>query len=90
MIGLLPVAPYTQHSIQLQPGDVFVGFTDGISEAMNTVDDEWGEERLAETVRGCLEKPPKDVVEVIMTAADAFCAGAKQHDDMTLVVVKIL
>jgi sigma-B regulation protein RsbU (phosphoserine phosphatase) len=90
VIGLLPVAPYAQQSIQLEKGDVFVGFTDGISEAMNTADEEWGEEKLADTVQACLERHPKDVVDVVMAAADAFCAGAKQHDDMTLVVLKVV
>jgi sigma-B regulation protein RsbU (phosphoserine phosphatase) len=90
VIGLLPVAPYAQQSIALRPGDVFVGYTDGISEAMNTADEEWGEEKLAETVRACLDRSPQDVVTAIMAAADAFCAGAKQHDDMTLIVLKVV
>ena len=47
MVGLLENAQYEQGSVRLSPGDVLVAFTDGISEAMNLDDEEWGEERIA-------------------------------------------
>ncbi len=50
MVGLLEEARYEQGSVQLRPGDILVAFTDGISEAMNLADDEWGEERLMESM----------------------------------------
>jgi len=90
VIGLLPAAEYSQCTLPLQAGDVLVGFTDGISEAMNPEDEEWGEERMAEAVRACLGLHPKEVVERVLAAADAFARGAKQHDDMTLVVVRLV
>ena len=46
MIGLLPACGYEQGSVTLEQGDLLVAFTDGISEAMNADDEEWGEERL--------------------------------------------
>jgi len=90
VIGLLPSAEYRQCGLGLQPGDVLVGYTDGISEAMNPEDEEWGEDRLADAVRACLGLHPKDVVHRVLAAADAFARGAKQHDDMTLVVVRVV
>jgi phosphoserine phosphatase RsbU/P len=91
VIGLLPSAAYQQFAIDLRPGDLLVGYTDGISEAMNPDDEEWGEERMAEAVRTtCLGLHPKEVVERLMAAADGFVHGAKQHDDMTLVVVRVV
>ena len=69
-------------------GDIFVAFTDGISEAMNNADEEWGEEQLAETVRACDSLAASDIISRVMQAADTFVAGAKQHDDMTLVVLR--
>ena len=58
---------------------------------MNPDEEEWGEERMAETVRTtCLGLHPKEVVARLMSAADGFAHGAKQHDDMTLVVVRVV
>jgi phosphoserine phosphatase RsbU/P len=68
---------------------VIVLFTDGISEAMNAQDEEWGEENLIRTVRGAGATAPMTVVEEVFRAADAFAAGTPQHDDMTLVVLGI-
>ena len=69
------------------PGDILIAFTDGISEAMNAAEEEWGEERLIHTVKSCLSLPPGEIIKCIMRTADTFVAGAKQNDDMTLVVV---
>jgi len=88
VVGLLENFPYQQDSILLAPGDVFIAFTDGISEAMNSADEEWGEAQLIETVEHCAALCPSEMITRIMQAADAFVAGAKQHDDMTLVVLR--
>ncbi len=90
VVGLLESFPYQQEKIQMHPGDLLIAFTDGISEAMNAADDEWGEERLAEAVKTCANCSAREILEHLMQAADAFAAGAKQHDDMTLVVLKVL
>jgi sigma-B regulation protein RsbU (phosphoserine phosphatase) len=50
VIGLLPSCVYAQGTVTLEKGDVLVAFTDGISEAMNAGEEEWGEERLAAAV----------------------------------------
>jgi len=60
-------------------------FTDGISEAMDTADEEWGEERLIEAVRQRLDLSAEQMLRHFLAAADTFAVGAKQHDDMTLV-----
>src|SRR5579884_4305298 len=88
VVGLFRPARYTEASVGAAPGDILVLFTDGISEAMNAADDEWGEERLVEAVKSCRTRPPAEMIDVIMAAADAFVAGAPQHDDMTLIVLK--
>jgi phosphoserine phosphatase RsbU/P len=64
-------------------------FTDGISESMNAAYDEWGEDELARAARECLSLSPSDAIARIMQAADQFAGGAPQHDDMTLVVMKV-
>ncbi len=88
VVGLLENFPYQQASLRIDPGDVFIAFTDGISEAMNQADEEWGEDELIATVQRCNGVSPADMIPRIMQAADAFVSGAKQHDDMTLVVLR--
>jgi len=89
VVGLLPRFPYQQGTISLQPGDVLVAFTDGISEAMNSADEEWGEEELLKAIRACQQLPAQEMIPVLLRNADAFVNGAPQHDDMTLVIVKL-
>ena len=89
VIGLMPVASFDQGTITLEPGDVFVGYTDGISEAMNAADDEWGEENMIDCVLPSRELAAMPLIERLMVSADAFVAGAPQHDDMTIVVARL-
>jgi sigma-B regulation protein RsbU (phosphoserine phosphatase) len=87
VVGLLETFPYEQSAVTIAPSDVFIAFTDGISEAMNAADEEWGEAQLVETVKQCGGLGPSQIIARVMQAADRFVAGAKQHDDMTLVVL---
>jgi sigma-B regulation protein RsbU (phosphoserine phosphatase) len=90
VVGLLPTAEYVQCALDLRARDLLVGFTDGLSEALSVGDEEWGEERLIHEASACLELHPSEAVERIVTAVDAFSSGAPQHDDMTLVVLRML
>ncbi|HEY4050885.1 MAG TPA: SpoIIE family protein phosphatase [Acidobacteriaceae bacterium] len=89
VVGLLPEASYQQCVLTMQPGDVLVGYTDGISEAMNHQDEEWGEDRMIAKAMSCVQLPAQQMLESLFDAADAFASGAPQHDDMTLVLMKI-
>jgi sigma-B regulation protein RsbU (phosphoserine phosphatase) len=89
VIGLIPDCIFEQAVVKVSPGDELVIFTDGVSEAMNRDLEEWGETRLAETVRKSTTLAAPGLIAAIMSAADAFAAGAPQHDDMTLVVARI-
>ncbi|HMG03456.1 MAG TPA: SpoIIE family protein phosphatase [Edaphobacter sp.] len=93
VIGLLPEVPYTEANVSLQPGDVLIAFTDGISEAMNAAEDEWGEERMVAAARALLDRlegaTSRQLIQDILKAADQFTGGAPQHDDMTLLVGRI-
>jgi sigma-B regulation protein RsbU (phosphoserine phosphatase) len=90
VVGLLQHTFYAQGSFTLEPGDLVFAFTDGISEAMNAQDEEWGEECLLEVAKTCGGLSAAESVSRIMAAAHAFTAGAPQHDDMTLVVLHVL
>jgi sigma-B regulation protein RsbU (phosphoserine phosphatase) len=89
VIGLFKPSKYSQASIALEPGDVLTLFTDGISESMNAADDEWGEDNLLEAIRRCRRLCAGDMLVELMREADAFAAGAPQHDDMTVMVFKL-
>lgn len=88
VIGLLPYR-YQRGMFSLETGDLVILFTDGVSESMNPRSEEWGENRLIEFVKAFHGLPALDTMRQIMTAAEAFAAGASQHDDMTLVVLRI-
>jgi len=86
VVGLMRAASWMQGRVNLESGDLLVAFTDGISEAMNHADDEWGEERLIEAARAMRGAPAKEILDHIVRSADGFVAGAPQYDDMTLIV----
>lgn len=89
VIGLLPNASYEQASVGLHPGDVLLIYTDGISEAMNSRDEEFGEDRLQSLVAANLRLSAVELQRLILAEIERFVAGAPQHDDMTLVVAKV-
>jgi sigma-B regulation protein RsbU (phosphoserine phosphatase) len=89
VVGLLPAVGYSMEPCQLQPGDIFVGYTDGISEAMNEQDEEWEEERFIAAARAVANDASKAMIEGIFRRADAFTGAAKQYDDMTLLAMKL-
>jgi sigma-B regulation protein RsbU (phosphoserine phosphatase) len=88
VIGLLPQR-YERGVFAHEPEDLVVLFTDGVSESMNARDEEWGEERLIELAKTCQALPPLEAVRRILAAAQTFAGGAPQHDDMTLVVLRV-
>ena len=89
VIGLLPEATYEQDSLLLHPGDVLLAYTDGISEAMNSAEEEWGEEAMTLAAQKNCEGTVEDIVKAIFAAADTFAGNASQHDDMTVLVMKV-
>ena len=90
VVGLFPQGCYKQDSVVLEAGDLLILYTDGMSEAENRAEEEWGEDALIAAARGCGSQCPKEMIANIMTAADAFANGAPQHDDMTLVIARVL
>jgi len=88
VVGLLPDVQYEEQSITLQTGDLLLAYTDGISEAMTADDEEWGEERMLQTAKAAQSRSVDEILRAIFQAADQFTAGAAQHDDMTLLLMK--
>ena len=89
VIGLLAGAVYKEQILRLLPGDILLAFTDGISEATNASEEEWGETRMIAEAQAHPDLNAAELLQRLFRAADAFAAGAPQHDDMTLVVLQI-
>jgi sigma-B regulation protein RsbU (phosphoserine phosphatase) len=86
VLGVFPDAAYRQHRIPIGSGDRLVLFTDGISEAHDGTDEEFGEDRLVELVRehrGC----SAPALQARITATVSAFADGRFHDDATLIVV---
>ncbi len=90
VIGLLPNLRYKEMSLVLDAGDVLLAYTDGISEAMTADDEEWGEESMLEAVQVVRHEPPETIIRTVLESADRFTHAAPQHDDMTLLVLKVM
>jgi len=78
-----------EEKISFQAGDLFVFYTDGFPEAMNKAKEEFGEERLLKAVEQFANKTSDEILEGIFAEMKSFAGKAPQHDDMTLVVVKV-
>ncbi|MBE0556019.1 MAG: serine/threonine-protein phosphatase, partial [Proteobacteria bacterium] len=76
-------------SVGFKPGDVFVFYTDGFSEAMNKDKQEFGEERLYTVVNTVSGGSAQHILNEVYAAVKKFAGKENQHDDMTLVVLKI-
>ena len=89
VIGLFADFPYQEAQIPMRAGDILVAFTDGVSEAMDRLDNEFEEWRLIEAIREAESRTASDIITHVLARVDAFTAGAQQHDDMTLVVIRV-
>jgi serine phosphatase RsbU (regulator of sigma subunit) len=78
-----------EETIPLNPGDVCLFFTDGISEAMNSHDDLFGEARLGQFVERHADLPSEELRERMLREIAAFVGDAPQHDDMTMILLKV-
>jgi sigma-B regulation protein RsbU (phosphoserine phosphatase) len=78
-----------EKTIPLRPGDLYLFFTDGITEAMNAGDDCFGEARLGELIEAHADLPPDQLRERVLREIASFVGGAPQHDDMTMILLKI-
>jgi serine phosphatase RsbU (regulator of sigma subunit) len=88
ILGFDPDTAFTAHRIGLQPGDLIVAYSDGVTESVDPDDEEFGEERLIETVMGCRGLPVEEIRSGIDTAVEGFAGEAEPFDDYTLLLVR--
>jgi sigma-B regulation protein RsbU (phosphoserine phosphatase) len=90
ILGAMPsIAPYESASVEFQPGDVLVLYTDGVTEAMNPQNtEEYEEDRLIACLEKNLKKPSQDIMDAVIEDITDFSDGV-QYDDITLMVLKV-
>jgi sigma-B regulation protein RsbU (phosphoserine phosphatase) len=89
IIGTFLNGPYEQETIQLQSGDILVVYTDGVTEALNPAGVEFGEEKLRSIVVESLWLPARESAARVIAKVLEWQGQASQHDDITLIVVKV-
>ena len=89
IIGMFAQAAYEEALIELRSGDVLMLFSDGVSEAHNPAEEEYGEERLKELLRKVAQLPVNDMAAAVMQDLKNWMLDAPQHDDLTFVVMKV-
>ncbi|HEU4693931.1 MAG TPA: SpoIIE family protein phosphatase [Vicinamibacterales bacterium] len=87
VLGLFPEWACRTAELHLRPGDLFAIYTDGITEALNQRDEEFGEERLLDVMRSARDLSPSQIVTTVFDEVRRF-TGGQQRDDLTLIVAR--
>src|SRR5262245_39866630 len=88
VLGAFAQTNFEEETVQLNPGDVLVVFSDGITEALSANEDEFGDERLVSCVQARRELEPMALLEHILEVVRQFTAGTVQSDDLTGLVLR--
>jgi serine phosphatase RsbU (regulator of sigma subunit) len=88
VLGLLPEARYSAGSVKIESHDTLILYSDGVNEAANANEEEFGEDRLREMIAHASEAAPAELCERIMSRVTAFASAGPPPDDRTLMVVK--
>jgi phosphoserine phosphatase RsbU/P len=90
VVGAFPFAKYGESRVQLQPQDLLVFYTDGITEPENAYGEMFGEERLIELLVRNAGKDEAEIVTVVTDAVRQWTGTDELQDDMTLLLVRQL
>lgn len=89
ILGAFKEADFEQEEFLIQPGDVLLLYSDGVSEAHNAEEEEFGGERLVEEVRARAAAPADSIVGAVHHAVNTFSRKLEPDDDMTIIVAKL-
>lgn len=89
VLGVMPGFKFTQEDIQLKKGDIFFTYTDGVPEAMNPSNEEFGNDRLISILNESKEKPLSQAAENLFSSISDFNDTAPQFDDITMLMFRI-
>jgi phosphoserine phosphatase RsbU/P len=87
VVGLFPDCDYAEATVELYPGDIFIAFSDGITEPENEFG-EFGEDRLIETVAAHRQQPLDRITEHVISAVQDWIGSTEQPDDITVVLAR--
>lgn len=88
VLGVASDIDLEERHVMLEPGDIVVLYTDGVTEPVNREEEEFGEERLVQTIAMGNNRPCDELVRMIRDAVSAFVGDKPRSDDYTLVAVK--
>jgi len=89
VLGVLPGATYRQSRVDVKAGDLLVVFSDGILEAANALDEEFGEDRILDVVKENWAGSPTEICDAVLAKVRTFLGKELPHDDQTLMVVRL-
>jgi len=89
VLGVLPDAAYRQGIASVSSGDLLVLYSDGVVEAANSSDEQFGEERLRAVVREHAARPAGEIRDAILSEVESFLGKQRAQDDLTLVVARL-
>lgn len=90
VLGPMPGISYQTEQLTLQPGDLFLLYTDGVNEAVDPDKNEFGEQRLLDCVNKTGAGQPEAIIHAIRTEVLEFANGAPQSDDITMLAIRYL
>jgi len=89
-LGIQAETRYEYGTTTLAPGDLLVAFTDGVIEAFNSADEDYGESRLLEGLRNAPQESAQATLKRVMANVEAFVGPTRQHDDITCLVLRTI
>ena len=89
VVGMFPEMGYEEATVELCPGDVLLAFTDGVPEAHNPENEEFGEERLQQMLRQTAHLPANEISARLSDEMKDWIRDAEQYDDLTFIVMKV-
>jgi sigma-B regulation protein RsbU (phosphoserine phosphatase) len=88
VLGVLPAVPMSNRNVEIEPGDVVILYTDGVPDAINATEEEFGLDRLIQVANTNRHRSAPEIVDAIRRSVTRFVGGTPQFDDLTLVVLK--
>jgi phosphoserine phosphatase RsbU/P len=88
IVGVMPNLNYLEKTIDITSGSVLIVFSDGITEIMDSNEQEFGEDRLIKLIKNNSSLSACDMIDLIINTVNQFAGNSEQMDDMTLVIIK--